>query len=318
VVTRKRRPILRPPALGEGAVIGVCSPAGPVDPERLAQGVAWLEREGFRVRCAANVAARCGFLGGTDEQRLADLLELVRAPEVAAVMCSRGGYGVTRVLARLDPAELRRSRKLFIGHSDATALCGFLRERAGLASLHGPMLNREDLSPASAKRLIALLRGDPLGLEPLAGKPLRGGRASGPLVGGNLVMVAGTLGTPWEIDTRGAVLFLEEVSEQPYAIDRLLGQLRDAGKLAAAVGVAVGQLVQCESQRYPEPSAVDVVRGVLEAEVRGPVVLDLPFGHVADNHALAVGTRAELDGDRGELRLLEHVVAALPDVEERA
>jgi len=309
-VTRKRRPLLRPPALGEGATIGVCSPAGPVDAERLAHGVAWLERAGFRVRCAANVAARSGFLAGSDEQRLADLLELVRAPDVAAVMCSRGGYGATRLLGRLDPDELRRARKLFIGHSDATALCGWLRERAGVASLHGPMLNRDDLTAAAAERLVALLRGEPLGLEPLAGKPLLGGRASGPLVGGNLIMLAGSLGTPWEIDTRGALLFIEEVSEQPYSIDRLLGQLRDAGKLAAAAGVAVGQLVQCESQRYPEPSAVDVVRGVLEAEVRGPVVLDLPFGHVADNHALAVGTRAELDGERGELRLLEHVVDA--------
>jgi muramoyltetrapeptide carboxypeptidase len=313
-VSRQRRPLLRPRALGERATIGVCAPAGPVDPERLAQGIAWLEREGFSVRCAPHVEARNGFLAGADDDRLSDLLELVRAPDVAAVMCARGGYGVTRLLRRLDPDELRRSRKLVIGHSDATALCGLLRERAGLASLHGPMLNRDDLTPSAGARLIALLRGDPLGLEALRGKGVRGGVAAGPLVGGNLIMLASSIGTPWEVDTRGALIFLEEVSEQPYAIDRLLGQLRDAGKLAACAGVAVGQLVQCTSQRYPEPSAVDVMRGVLEAEVRGPVVLDLPFGHVADNHALPVGTRAELDGERGELRLLEHVV----DTEESA
>jgi len=313
-VTRQRRPVLRPPPLPRGATIGVCSPAGPVDPARLAHGVAWLEREGFRVRCTPHVEARRGFLAGSDEERQADLLELVRDPDVAAVLCSRGGYGVTRLLRRLDPEELRRSRKLFIGHSDATALCALLRERAGLAALHGPMLNRDDLTPAAAARMLAILRGEPLALEPLRGKSLRGGRASGPLVGGNLVMLAATLGTPWEIDTRGTVLFLEEVGEQPYMLDRLLGQLRDTGKLADAAGVAVGQLVDCESQRYPDVSALDVVRGVLEAEVRGPVVLDLPFGHVADNHAIAVGTRAELDGERGALQHLEHVV----DVEESA
>jgi muramoyltetrapeptide carboxypeptidase len=132
----------------------------------------------------------------------------------------------------------------------------------------------------------------------------------GRLVGGNLRMVAASLGTPWEIDTRGAILFLEEVGEQPYSIDRSLVQLREAGKLGAALGVAVGALVECESERYPETSARDALCEILGGAVDGPIALDLPFGHIADHRALGFGVRAELDGGRGSLSLLEPVVDA--------
>jgi muramoyltetrapeptide carboxypeptidase len=195
-----------------------------------------------------------------------------------------------------------------VGYSDTTALSLFLL-RAGLVSIHGPMLDRDDLGDEARERLAALLRGEPAGQAPLGGKPLAAGRARGRLVGGNLRMLCASLGTPWEVDTRGAILFLEEVGEEPYAIDRSLGQLRDAGKLASLVGVAVGQLVDCESERYPEVSACDVVRDVLLPEIEGPIVADLPFGHTADNRALGVGVLAELDGDTGTLELVEPAVS---------
>jgi muramoyltetrapeptide carboxypeptidase len=170
------------------------------------------------------------------------------------------------------------------------------------------MLDRPDLTPDARAHLLALVRGEASALEPLEGAGLRGGRVAGPLVGGGLVLVAGSLGTPWEIDTRGAILFLEEICEQPYAIDRLLVQLREAGKLRDAAGVALGQFVSCESERYPEISVEDVLREVLAAEVKGPVVEDLPFGHTLDSRSLGFGVRAELDGDRGTLTPLEPVV----------
>ena len=127
-------------------------------------------------------------------------------------------------------------------------------------------------------------------------------------------MITTTLGTPWEIDTTDAILFIEEIGEQPYALDRSLVQLRDSGKLEAAAGVAIGRLVDCESERYPGVSACDVLERALLPEVRGPVVQGLPFGHVDDNRALGVGVEAELDGDSGCLTLLEPVVDS--DVEE--
>jgi muramoyltetrapeptide carboxypeptidase len=278
------------------------------DPQVLDRGLAWLEQRGFQLRCSEHLRARRGYLAGDDDERMADFLKLVRAPDVHAILAARGGYGVSRFLHRLDPVELARARKLIIGYSDATALFLLLARQGGLASLHGPMLERDDLTAEARERLVQLACGDPAGQAPLTGESLAPGRATGRLVGGNLRMLAASLGTPWELETDGAVLFIEEIGEQPYALDRSLVQLRAAGKLAGLVGVAVGQLVNCESERYPEISACDVVREVLVPEVDGPVVGGLPFGHVADNCALGSGVRAELDGDAGTLTLMEPVV----------
>jgi muramoyltetrapeptide carboxypeptidase len=303
------RPLLRPRALRPGDAIGVCAPAGPVmSSEALEQGLAWLGSLGHPLVLAPNLRARAGYLAGDDDLRLGDLLGLVRDPRVGAIVCARGGYGVGRFLRRLDPAELRAARKLVVGYSDETMLLAYLHRLCGLTSLHGPMLEREDVPAEARAREIALMRGEPAGLASLYGKKWRGGRVEGPLVGGNLKMLEASLGTPWEADLDGAILFLEEVSEAPYAIDRSLVHLREAGALQRVRGVALGQLVSCESTRYPGTSAGEAVREILGGVVDGPIVEDLPFGHVADHRALGFGVRARLDGDRAELTLLEPVV----------
>lgn len=299
--------LVRPRALRAGATIGICAPSGPVEPAAVAAGERWLEDEGFRVRRAPHLTARSGYLAGADELRASDFLALLRDPGVDAILFARGGYGVGRWIPELDASELVAARKPIVGYSDATLLLLWLR-CAGLASLHGPMLERTDLSSEARARLLGLLRGDPEAQAPLHGHSLRRGAATGPLVGGSLSLVVASLGTPWEIDTRGAVLFLEEVNEAPYAVDRKLVQLRDAGKLAAASGVAIGALVECESERYPEVAVEDVVRDLLLREVDGPVVSGLPIGHIPDNRAVGIGLRACLDGTRGDLVLEEAVV----------
>jgi muramoyltetrapeptide carboxypeptidase len=302
-----RPALVRPRALRPDRAIGVCAPSGPVKEDELAAGLAWLEAQGHPVVVGKNVRARRGYLAGSDSERLADLESLLRDPSVGAILCARGGYGVSRYLARVDAGELRAARKLVVGYSDATHLLSYLQARAGVASLHGPMLERTDVTPEARARELALMRGEG-GIEPLAGRALRGGVAEGPLVGGNLKMLHSSVGTPWEPAVDGAILFFEEVSEAPYAIDRALVHLREAGWLARVRGVAVGQLVNCESTRYPGASAADAVREILESAVRGPIVVDLPFGHVADNRALAVGVRARLDGERGLVAGLEPLV----------
>jgi len=300
--------LLRPLALPRGGTVGVCSPAGPVEEPCLAWGIEWLRGAGFDVICSPNVLERCGYLAGSDQARLTDFLSLIRDPSIHAIVYSRGGYGTARWLEQLDPRELRDARKLVIGHSDATSLGLYLRARAGLASIHGPMLQRQDLTLEAQHRVLAMACGEPAALEPLVGRSLRGGDACGPLVGGNLTLVTSSLGTPWEIDTRGAILFLEDIAEQPYAIDRQLSQLRAAGKLSGLLGVALGEFVRCESTRYPDRSAHDVLHELLGAAFEGPIVRDLPFGHIADNRALPVGLPARLDGDAGTLTLLEAAV----------
>lgn len=299
---------MRPRALRPGDAIGVCAPSGPVNPDVLDACVAWLGEQGHPVVLAKNLRARAGYLAGTDAERLADFLSLVRDPRVGAILCARGGYGVGRFLRALDAAELREARKLVVGYSDATLLLSFLHRCAGLASLHGPMLEREDVTPEARARQFALLRGEPAGQAALHGRGVRAGRVEAPLVGGNLKLLQASIGAPWEVDLRGAILFLEEVAEAPYAIDRALVQLREAGLLDGVRGVAIGQLVRCESERYPGASAADAVREILSDAIDGPIVEDLPFGHVADNRSLGMGVRARLDGARGELVLLEPVV----------
>lgn len=286
----------------------MCAPSGPVDVEALDAGLAWLALQGHPVVVAKNVRARAGYLAGSDAERMSDLESLLRDPAVGVILCARGGYGVSRYLARIDPDELRRARKLVVGYSDATHLLSYLQARAGLASIHGPMLERSDVTAEARARQFALMRGEPAGQESLSGRALRGGTAVGPLVGGNLKMLHSSVGTPWEPVLDGAILFFEETSEAPYAIDRALIHLREAGWLARVRGVAVGQLVNCESTRYPGASAGEAVREILAAAVRGPIVENLPFGHIADNRALGVGVSARLDGDRGLLTGLEPVV----------
>ncbi|HTO07468.1 MAG TPA: LD-carboxypeptidase, partial [Myxococcota bacterium] len=129
-----------------GAAIGVCAPSGPIDPEILDAGLEWLARQGHPLVVTKSVRARTGYLAGPDAERLADLESLVRDPAVGVILCARGGYGVSRYLARLDADELRRARKLVVGYSDATHLLSYLQARAGLASLHGPMLERSDVT----------------------------------------------------------------------------------------------------------------------------------------------------------------------------
>jgi muramoyltetrapeptide carboxypeptidase len=303
---------LRPRALEPGSTIGVCSPSGPVEADTLEVCSQIWHDAGYRVRIAPHAFERRGFLAGHDDERLADLLALWRDPSVDAIVASRGGYGLTRLLHRLPAEELRRERKLYIGHSDSTALLLWLRECAGMASLHGPMLQRTDWSPESQASVLALARGEGPETKPLQGAVVRGGRASGVLVGGNLSLVLASLGTDWEIDTQGAILFFEDVGEQPYALDRALVQLENAGKLACAAGVAVGQLVDCESRRYPDASSRSVIEERLGLAFSGPVVVDLPFGHCADNRSMPVGTLAEIDGATGTLALLEPVTEICP------
>jgi muramoyltetrapeptide carboxypeptidase len=294
--------------LRPGDAIGVCAPSGPVTPAVLDAGLEWLSAQGHPLVLGKHLRARAGYLAGSDDERRSDFLSLVRDPSVAVILCARGGYGVGRILRGVAAAELREARKLVVGYSDATLLLSFLHACAGLASLHGPMLEREDVTPEARARELALMRGEPAGLAALTGRPVRAGVVEAPLVGGNLKLVQASIGTPWQLDARGAILFLEEVSEAPYALDRALVHLREAGLLEGVRGIALGQLVRCESERYPGASAGEAVREVLASAVDGPIVEDLPFGHVADNHALGVGVRARLDGARGELMGLEPVV----------
>ncbi len=300
--------LTKPRALEPGATLGIAAPGGPVDPERLEEGEAVLRERGFEVVYRDDVTARRGYLAGDDKRRAKELMQLVSDPRVDAIVCARGGYGCDRILDALDAELFRDAAKPLVGYSDITALLLWQRRCAGLVGFHGPMLERGDeLDPVAFELLIGQLTGEVQLPLVVRGTPRRRGRATGRLTGGSLTLVVASLGTPWEIDTRGTILLLEDVNERPYRLDRMLQQLRGAGKLEGLAGVGLGDFSTCCDERYPEPDAAAVLEEVL-APFDVPLVADLPFGHVRTNWTWPLGVRATLDGERGELRILERGV----------
>jgi muramoyltetrapeptide carboxypeptidase len=286
-----------------GDWIGIAAPAFAVDRARLEVGAERLSSAGYRVRWRDDLLSSQGYLAGSDERRAAELMAWVDDPDVAAILCARGGYGAHRIMSRLDAKRVHAAAKPLIGFSDVTTLLLWQRRCAGLVGFHGPMFDRDEgPSDRELERLVRALAGEPL--PPLVGIGRGGGQASGRIVGGSLTLLAASLGTPWEVDTRGALLLFEDIGEKPYALDRDLQQLAAAGKLAAAVGFGVGSLLGCEDPKRATPTADDVVMEIL-GETGKPVVTGLPFGHESPNLIWPVGVRAALDGDRGELVLLE-------------
>ena len=301
-------PLAKPRALRPGGTIGIAAPAFPIDPKKLAAGEAMWRRAGFQVRRREDLLNVDGFLAGDDARRAKELSDLISDPQIDLVVCARGGYGCHRIVSALDARRVRAARKPLVGYSDITTLLLWQRRCAGLVGFHGPMLGKGDQQAAEAlAALVSLLSGASAG-PVLRGRGCGGGHAEGRLVGGNLVTLVASLGTPWEIDTRGVILLFEEIGERPYRIDRLLQQLRAAGKLDAVAGVGVGSLSGCDDSRYPRPSAEEVV-SALVAPLRIPFVVGLPFGHGALNLAWPFGVRGRIDGQLGTVEPLERAVA---------
>jgi muramoyltetrapeptide carboxypeptidase len=283
-----------------------------VDPARLDQGERWLEAAGFGVLRRDDLLARRGYLAGDDERRAKELSELVADERVDAILCARGGYGSHRIVRLLDAAAFRAARKPLVGFSDVTTLLLWQLRCAGLAGFHGPMPAR-DARGEDREALLRLLCGEAAAPRLLRGTPCGGGRGEGRLVGGNLTVLAASLGCPWEIETRGAVLLLEDVGERPYRLDRLLSQLSAAGKLAELAGVGVGCFAGCDDPSYPQPAACDVLEELLRP-LGVPLVTGLPFGHGAENVPWPFGARARIDGDAGTVEWLGPAVDVAPEV----
>lgn len=290
-------------SIRKGARIGVALPAGPLDEEFFELGEARWRALGFELLRRPDATSRHGYLAGDDARRTEELVDWVRDLRVEAVLCGRGGYGSHRIVDRLDPQLFRDAGKPLIGYSDVTTLLLWQRRVVGLTGVHASMLERGDATDAASEAALAELL---CGAVPAAmhASPLFGGSAEGRVVGGSLNLTTGSLGTPWEVDTRGAILLLEDTNEPPYKVDRMLQQLRAAGKLDACAGIGFGAMVHCKDDRYPTHPVEEVIREIVEP-LGVPVLTGLPFGHVDANWPWVVGARAVLDGERGELRFLE-------------
>ena len=288
------------------------APSGALDGDRLDRGVRFLGDMGLRVEIGSAVRERQAYLAGGDAVRLADLNRMLDDDRVRAIFCARGGYGSQRILPDLDPGRLGRASKPIVGYSDATALLN-AAVGAGAVAVHGPMVADDiarGLSNRSAAHLWSLLS-DPAWMWELeAPAIIRPGRARGRLMGGCLSVLVASLGTPYAPDTTGAVLFLEDVAERPYRLDRLLTQLRQSGKLDRVAGLVFGTMTACPPVDGIGP--LDVVRACC-ADLDCPVALGVPAGHDprerdCENLALPFGVQVELDAERGRLVALEPAV----------
>ena len=305
----------RPAPLRNGDTIGVVAPSYAPTPDWLVRGAKVMEEAGFKVILEAEVERERRFHHHEDEQRAENLMKMWRNPDVKAVVAATGGYGAVRVIPYLDPDVFRRNPKIFVGYSDITALHLWLMRRAQLRVFHGPTL--DDLFWAGQQTvdslLAAMTRPQPqITLGGSTVRAVRPGRAVGRLTGGNLSLVQQTIGTPYEIDTRDSILFLEETRDPMSFVDERLVHLRSAGLLRDVRGIVFGHLSldRCEEDEF-EDFLLDLLY-----DFDGPILMDFPAGHEAPNLTLPLGTEMELvtDASTGSLSYCED---ALSIIEER-
>ncbi len=313
--------LLKPRALQPGDTVGLITPSSYVsDPDRLIAAERTIRYFGLKPKFGRNVRKRDGYLGGSIDERLDDLHSMFADPEVSAIFAIRGGYGAAQLLDRIDYGLIRKNPKIFLGYSDISALHLAIGKHAGIVTFHGPVALSDFTEYTQKHFRHALFETTPLGavtnppetnlLRPAHTlRPIRPGKARGALVGGNLTLISTTMGTPFEIDTRGRILLLEDVDEQPYSIDRMLTQLRLAGKFDGAAGIVFGECKDCRPRDYKPGfestlSFGEVLDEIL-SKVQVPVLAGLTIGHTGDQLTLPLGVVATLDADKGELTIEE-------------
>ncbi|MBS4196010.1 S66 peptidase family protein [Lederbergia citri] len=296
-------------ALKQGDTIGLTAPAGPVTKERLQLAVSKIKEMGFDVE----IGDTCyeyygGYLAGTPEQRANELNSMFVNQNILAIFCLRGGYGSLHLLPLLDYETISKNPKLFVGYSDITALHIAFQQKCHLPTIHGPMPASDliDAEDFTIQSLYSALTKFPFEwrLENPESEPaccLVPGFANGMMTGGNLSVIVSTLGTPFEIDTKGKILFLEDVGEEPYRIDRMLTQLVLAGKVSDASGIVLGTWTECSSERYADGFQIEDLFEKIIAPIGKPTIFNVKAGHCKPSLSLPLGLSAHLDAVNGTL-----------------
>lgn len=277
------------------------------------RGISALLAEGYYARLGWGVGARDGYLAGSDEERAKDLMAMFEDERIHAIFCTRGGYGAARLLERLDYAYIRLHPKILVGFSDITALSLALYAQAGLVTFAGPMVAAEFASgilPMTAQALWDMLRHRRTSRQlPNCDEVqvMHRGVAEGTLLGGNLAVLCSLVGTPWLPDFQGAILFLEDVGESVYRIDRMLLQLKHAGILRGIAGVMLGSFTAIPEDSPNRELATVLAEYFLPLGI--PVLTGIPFGHIPEKITLPIGSRVRLDAERRKITVLQPVVA---------
>jgi muramoyltetrapeptide carboxypeptidase len=308
-MARTDAPLAKPAALKAGNQIRVVTPASPLTREKVQFTHALLEAEGYQVTYGQHCFDADHHLAGADKDRASDVMEAFLDPGVAAILCSRGGYGCARLFPYIDLDAMAASRKLFAGFSDITTLHAPLNRR-GLPTLHAPMAltltsPREEWVYESFKNALKGL--NPIPAEAPRGQGLTAGTARGKVVGGCLCLVCDTIGTPEEIELEGNILVLEDVDESPHRVDAMLTHLVNTGNIQRTAGIVVGEMTRSD-ERVDEGIGGKPWREIVKDRLGAlgvPVMVDFPFGHNRNMLTLPLGVMAEMDAAAGTLTYLE-------------
>lgn len=307
--------LLKAAPLRKGQAIGlICPASAPLKPGIIEGSIRYFEARGYPVKLGANARKKHGYLAGTDEERADDFNQMARDPEIRAILAIRGGYGTPRILPLIDYGALRRDPKIIAGFSDVTALQLAILSQSGLVTFSGacpgvelwkgpePYAERSFWKALRSTSALGAVK-NPAGVPIQAGRP---GSARGPLICANLSLLVNLLGTPFLPDLRGAILLIEDVGEEPYRVDRMLTQLRNAGVLEIIAGLVLGTFTHCVPKDRAKPSFT--IGQVLEefidsAEI--PSIVNLQYGHIPRKLTLPAGITARLDAGRRALFIEE-------------
>ena len=321
---RTALPIIKPPVLRSGDTVGMVAPASNVyEPEEILIAKETMEQYGFKVVLGQHIADQNGYLAGTDRDRAADINEMFRRSDIRGIVTFSGGYGCSRLLPFLNYDLIRRNPKVVVGHSDITSLLLGIHRQTGLVTFHGSsgLTGVGDYAMSHFRQAIM----STATIGEIAKPPkstgvertnrlitIVPGQATGQLVGGNLTLVTNLLGTPFEPDTKGKILFLEDIGEEPYRIDRMLTQLWLAGKFQDAAGIALGHFVDCYPKEYqpsfPQTLSLENVLRDRFEPLKKPTLYNLMFGHIRENAVLPIGAVATLNATTKTLTVTENAV----------
>jgi len=309
----KNLKMIKPEALVSGDTVEVIAPSSPFEWENFNKGVLWLKKMGFRVNYDKTIFEKIRYLAGTHQTRAESINRAFADPKVKAILCARGGYGAIGTLPFLDLETIRKNPKIFLGCSDVSVILNYITFKTGLITFHGPMVASLRFTQGPTKLteeffIKALISKELIGeIKCSELKVLKKGNGEGKLIGGCLSLLVTTLGTPYEIDSKDKILFLEDIGEQPYRIERMLTHLKMAGKLQGIRGIIFGNMEGCQPKDDQSFSLEDVILDVL-AEIDVPILFGFPSGHSHDNLTIPFGVSARINGEEGKFLILENGV----------
>lgn len=308
-----------PPALKKGDLIGLVTPGSPISEEQLDDAILKIEGLGYKTYYKDSVLSAYGYFAGTDQERADELMHMFTNQELTGIWCVRGGYGSIRILNLLDYEKIGQNPKVFVGYSDITALLTSVYERTGLITYHGPLGVSEfnEFSVASMERVMV----DPAKKYKYPYKreagteenpefdryTIRGGKAAGQLIGGNISVLDSMIGSRFEPNFENKLVYLEEIEEKTYKVDKMLFHLLEATNLKKAAGIVMGVMGDCNTGEAPTLSLKEAIRDLLEP-LDIPVSYGHSFGHIKEIISIPNGIRARLNANKNSLKLLEKTV----------